>query len=119
MKLDSRTHHLTITPTEAGKCEVELLSPYFGATVEMSVEPGETWAGAASLNELYELGAGHVEWRAKDGALRLLFVMAKKGELHITVQVTAEPDFVDELTCLIEASQDELPRIASELRALS
>jgi len=119
MELKSRTHTFSVTRGHDLRCDLEMLAPYFGANCEMELVPNETAELADSLLKMHEDGAGHVDWRSKDGSLRLVFVMSKKQELHVTVQVTAEPDYVDELTCLVETHQSELPRLAAELRQLS
>lgn len=92
---------------------------WFSAAVSILASADELKAAAMALADLESSGAGHYHWQLTEGSLDLMFAMAKKGELHVTVRMRSAPDYLDEVSALFELAQADLPRLRSEIFALA
>lgn len=92
---------------------------WLSAAVSMMASEDEIRNAAAGLSKLAEEKAGHFHWLLDNGSLEIMFAMAKKDELHATVRLRSEPDFLDQVTILFVLSQAELPRLQIELLNLA
>ncbi|RYG43977.1 hypothetical protein EON79_15905 [bacterium] len=82
------------------------------------LDPPEPLAWADALERLSVQGYGAETIRSHSGHFQATFAMAKKDELHVSVLLQYEPDFLDEFRLFFNLPQSELPRIIWEFRQL-
>ena len=92
---------------------------WFSAAVTMLVADDEIRNAASALAKLEVERAGHFHWHLAEGSLDIIFAMAKKDELHATVRLRSEPDYLDQLSVLFVLPQAELTRLQTELLNLA
>ena len=62
--------------------------------------------------------AGSFTWRAEANVLEMTFVMAKRGDLNLSVRLQSPPDYLQEVRMFLDLKQADLPFIRQGLRTL-
>jgi hypothetical protein len=80
-----------------------------------SVELAELVTG---LDALVAADSGAFSWTARENWASLTFVMAKRGELHLSVVLQQPPDYLHELRLFLNLRQVDLGQIRDGFRSL-
>jgi hypothetical protein len=94
---------------------IEAGTHWLSARVAEPLPAAEIAALARSLRELQREDAGHIVFRSHSGAVELTFVMAKRGELHLSVRLQSAPEYLDEVRLFLNLRRDDLPMIVETL----
>ena len=70
------------------------------------------------LDELIAAESGAYNWTARENWISLTFVMAKRGELHLSVVLQQPPDYLHELRLFLNMRQGDLGQIRDGFRNL-
>ena len=97
---------------------VEAGGDWFSARTDVPYEPGEMATVAAALSELDAARAGAYRFVPMANWGEIVFAMAKKGELHISVRLQSAPDYLNEVRLFLNLRQDALPSIAGGFAGL-
>ncbi|CAN5695063.1 hypothetical protein BH11ARM2_BH11ARM2_33460 [soil metagenome] len=88
------------------------------ADIAVEMEPDEPAAWAETLARLAEDGAGAVTLRSHSGQLQATFAMAKKSELHVSLVLQNDPDYLNELRLFLNLPQSDLIAIIDAVRSI-
>jgi hypothetical protein len=69
----------------------------------------ESWAFRA--DELFHQGHGSATLQTESGSVTITLVIAKKGELHVSLRLQQPPDFQPEVRLFFNLMQTDLPQI--------
>jgi hypothetical protein len=70
------------------------------------------------LDALIAADSGAFSWTARENWVALTFVMAKRGELHLSVVLQQPPDYLHELRLFLNLKQSDLGQIRDGFRSL-
>lgn len=75
----------------------------------------ETDDWAEGLRQMHRDMAGSYVFRSLHGWLQVTYVMGKRGELHVSIQLQNYPDFLNEVRFFLNLDQTYLPKMAAEI----
>jgi hypothetical protein len=106
-----------LSPTDGG-LRVSAVCGWVTAQFTATLSIAEVQRFGDELRAMAAEEAGARSFLAEDNWLALTVVMAKRGELHVSVTLQRPPDYLHELRLFFNLPQAELPRIIQEWSAL-
>ncbi len=89
---------------------VSVSSPWFSVSLEESL-PAE-WCERAQA--LATAGHGSLTLQTDSGAVTITLVMAKKGELNVSIRLQQPPDLLHEVRLFFNPAQSQLPSLFAD-----
>jgi len=89
---------------------VSVSSPWFSVKLAEPLPP--EWSDRAVA--LATAGHGSLTLQTDSGAVTITLVMAKKGELNVSIRLQQPPDLLHEVRLFFNPSQSELPTLFAD-----
>lgn len=95
---------------ELTEANVRVRTPFGTISIPEAVSSGEMAVVRSTLAELLREGTGFRAWESASQIVHLTVVVAKRGEIHLTVRLTFPADYRDTLQFLIVLPEAQLVR---------